>query len=297
MSLTQVVKIKEVKDFLDENFIYPKVKIKAELLAPPLTKNYALIGTAFDYLVRFYVQRINKNTCIEGRWACEISIEKLERMGSNVFLLNDDYSPIDHLPLLNKAKQIVEKAKKLKEIYLKTGVFTDELLKISLLLAKLDSIYRAGIHVLRSLVKDFEYVDYNDILDLRNLVSLLRPEFFTKKDICILNPEFGRASDLVGGADADLIIDSTLIDIKTVKNAQLKREYFRQLLGYYMLSNMDRINGKIDLETNKLGIYFSRHAYLLTIDVEKIMKDKPIKKIVEEFRELVKSVYLYKIKN
>jgi hypothetical protein len=40
-----------------------------------------------------------------------------------------------------------------------------------------------------------------------------------------LNPDFGFASKLVGGADADIVLDSTLIDIKTVKAATLKPEY------------------------------------------------------------------------
>lgn len=283
MSLTQVIKIKEIKEFLDENFIFPKVKVQAELLAPPLTKNYALVGTAFDYLVRFYVQRVNKSTCLEGKWICEESIEYLKEILEN---FANEFSPEDYLRFLNRAVDAFQRTKELRQVYLETGVFSDELIEASLLIAKLDPIVRAGPTVISSIIKNFDSVDPEDVLDLKNLVSLLKPEFFTKKEICLLNPTFGEGSVLVGGADADLIIDDLIIDIKTVKKAEFKREYFRQLLGYYLLSHIG-----LDIKINKLGIYFSRHGYLLTIDVKELMKDKPVRQIAEEFKSLVREIF------
>lgn len=292
MSLTQIIKMEEVKEFLDKNFIFPKIKVQAKLLAPPLTKNYALVGTAFDYLIRFYVQRLNENTCSEGKWICEISIEKLEDMWRKGIFVEGIF-PEDHLKFLNKALHTVQRAKELEQIYLKTGVFSDELIETSLLIAKLDPIVRAGPFVISSVIKSFEHIEPEDVLDLKNLVSLLKPEFFTKRKICLLNPTFGEGSALVGGADADMIIDDTLIDIKTVKKAELKREYFRQLFGYYILSYIDKSNRSEDVEINRLGIYFSRHAYLLTISIDEILKNRSMSQIVDEFISLVKRFFNY----
>ena len=82
---------------------------------------------------------------------------------------------------------------------------------------------------------------------------------FKTESLCILNPIFGRASGLVGGADCDLVIDDTLIDIKTTKYLALKREYFNQLIGYYVLSKIDQIQGAPrGYAIRRLGIYFSR---------------------------------------
>jgi len=37
----------------------PPLDRARELLAPPLSRDYGLVGTAFDYLLRFYIQRLN----------------------------------------------------------------------------------------------------------------------------------------------------------------------------------------------------------------------------------------------
>ncbi|RLJ00615.1 MAG: hypothetical protein DRP08_06425 [Candidatus Aenigmatarchaeota archaeon] len=56
----------------------------------------------------------------------------------------------------------------------------------------------------------------------------MKPEYFKPKKICILNPTFGRASELVHGADCDLVIDDTIIDIKTTQETKFRRDYFSQ---------------------------------------------------------------------
>ncbi|GAB4317918.1 MAG: hypothetical protein Kow0084_17600 [Pseudothermotoga elfii] len=59
MSLTSFLKDKDVKNALERTFKKPQFNLQAELLAPPLTNNYSLVGTAFDYLFRFYIKRLN----------------------------------------------------------------------------------------------------------------------------------------------------------------------------------------------------------------------------------------------
>ena len=56
MSLTSFLKIKEVKAKFRETFKKPSIKLEGEILAPPQTKNYGLVGTAFDYLMRFVLE-------------------------------------------------------------------------------------------------------------------------------------------------------------------------------------------------------------------------------------------------
>ena len=75
-------------------------------------------------------------------------------------------------------------------------------------LAYLENIYRINI------VDDnaFKPLPAAILNDLQAMLDLLRPEEFRATTRCVLNPTFP-ASALVGGADADLIIDDTLIDI------------------------------------------------------------------------------------
>lgn len=44
----------------------PAVKPEVDLLAPPLTDHYWLVGTAFDYLLRFYIKFLNPKAIEEG---------------------------------------------------------------------------------------------------------------------------------------------------------------------------------------------------------------------------------------
>ena len=53
-------------------------------------------------------------------------------------------------------------------------------------------------------------------------------DYTFKSEKCYLNPTFGDASNLVGGADADIILDDMLIDIKTTKAISFTQEHYNQ---------------------------------------------------------------------
>ncbi len=79
-----------------------------------------------------------------------------------------------------------------------------------------------------------------------------------------LNPTFTGSHD-VGGADADLVVDGCLIDIKTSISSQVKAEYLYQLAGYLLLDYDDL------LHLNTLGIYMARQGLLLTWSVAEFL--------------------------
>ena len=72
-----------------------------------------------------------------------------------------------------------------------------------------------------------------------------------------LNPTFQGSAD-IGGADADLIVDNCLIDIKTIKQPVITNTMLYQLLGYALLDYEDQYDLK------NLGIYLSRQGKLAT---------------------------------
>lgn len=73
----------------------------------------------------------------------------------------------------------------------------------------------------------------------------------------VLNPTFAGSLD-VGGADADLVIDGCLIDIKTSVASKLTADYLYQLAGYLLLDYNDSLN------MNAAGIYMARQGMLFT---------------------------------
>ncbi|MBI3965791.1 MAG: hypothetical protein HY329_09165 [Chloroflexi bacterium] len=133
----------------------------------------------------------------------------------------------------------------------------DRLARYCFVLALFEELYRSGNPVWwrapwsamreKGVVRAWlELASPNAVDDLRQLSWLFcdRQADWHEKTV-VLNPTFA-GSTHVGGADADLIVDGCLIDIKTT--VQPRREVpiaLYQLLGYTLLDYDDRygING------------------------------------------------------
>jgi len=86
-----------------------------------------------------------------------------------------------------------------------------------------------------------------------------------------------------------LVIDDTLIEIKTTKDFEVKREYFDQLIGYYILYRIGSIKGLPKNHAIKnIGIYFSRHGYLRLFKISDIVDEKKLSKFINWFKKRAK---------
>ena len=74
----------------------------------------------------------------------------------------------------------------------------------------------------------------------------------------ILNPTFEGSTYIVGGADADVILDSCLIDFKTTINAKIEGRALYQLLGYCLLDFSNQYG------IQRVGFYLPRQGRFLT---------------------------------
>ncbi len=156
----------------------------------------------------------------------------------------------------------------------------------------MDVLYRSG-----KMHPELGKVDQGDIQDLHNLISLVDPEMFRAKNACYLNPTFGYGSELVGGADADLIVDDALIDVKTTKFLSFTQEHYNQLIGYYILSKLGEINESENIPISKVGIYFSRHGVLHTIPTDQIENHPNFPKFVNWFEKSASAIFTVKLKS
>jgi hypothetical protein len=64
------------------------------------------------------------------------------------------------------------------------------------------------------------------------------------------------------GADADLLLDDMLIDVKTTMKPCVTGQYWRQMLGYVALNEYFPIGGGKPVAIRRIGFYFSRHGCL-----------------------------------
>jgi hypothetical protein len=205
MGLTNFLENKDVKEKFKKEFEKPEFNIKKEILSPPLTENYRLIGTIFHNQINEYISKLNP---------------------------------------------------------MATG-FNKE---------------------------SFESISKEDEEDIKKLLEIIDPDIFKAKKRCILNPytilfEGPEEYDLIGNT-ADIILDDILIEVKVVKNLNLKREYFDQLLGYYTLHRIKKEYTRAeDNPINKLGIYFARHGYLHIIDIKNIINEDTFQEFMAWFIE------------
>lgn len=270
MSLLSILtdkNLQELRDKFKTEFMRPEFTLDSELMAHPLTSNYGIVGTAFDYLLRFYLQFHNKETFIQrDSWVADHSYRLLKK-----HLSESKSKTIEtgfHRDKVFKTKELLGlitdqyiQAKENYKNYLVSGQFSDGLITSTIFLAKLDVYYRTAI-----VDQNFDVHNEDDIKDLTALISIVKHEHFKANDKCYFNPTFGKGSILVGGADADLIIDNTLIDIKVTKELKLERKHLNQVLGYYILSLIGGVNDNpMDRPIENVGIYFARHGELWTV--------------------------------
>lgn len=268
MSIKQLIKDPSVASHLRAMVHRPALPASASLLAPPIAlASSSLIGTAFDYCARWAVKRQNPHA-IERQWYAEEVVKGLE---------------ITQPTLARRAAKMCAAAKKAEKAYIKAGKWADSILRAALVLATIDPIGRrdAG-HDVIGVVSD------DEVRDLCQLVEITDWSVFATKGLCLLNPEFGLMSTLVGGADADLVIDQQIIDVKTTKKLALVPADVDQVLAYFLLHHVASVG---DLEPSppitSVALYFARFAFLYVIELSALAGTQELVTHVEWFKDVI----------
>lgn len=260
-----MLQLKDVKETFEKELKTPNIDKNMKILAPSLG-HHSLVGTAFDYLLRFYIERLNPKVKTEDWIAETIDVDQGIRT-------------------IKKMIKVLRSARRSYEEYIKTGIIDDDICKTCLSLSYMDIIRRIGY-------TNWDFINFyeGDITDLKNLISVVNPENFRTNNICIVNPTFGKASELVGGADCDLIINDTIIDIKTIKDpAKRFKKDFHQVVGYYILYKIGSIKGvPKNHQIKNVGLYYSRHGILLKFPVNDIIDEKDLQRFIKWFKERAK---------
>jgi hypothetical protein len=109
-----------------------------------------------------------------------------------------------------------------------------------------------------------------EVVDLLEIATPLW-ELSDRKPL-LLNPTFGRMSQAVGGADADLIAGDALVEIKTTRHARMERDHVRQLIGYVALARACGRAGRLP-RLRAVAVYFSRFGTLHRLDLRRLVPD------------------------
>jgi hypothetical protein len=296
MSLTTILsygtkEYKGFRAFLCESFPKPRLKENYPLQTPLISTSPSLIGTAFDYLLRFNLEKKYRSKVISTGWVSEHAINgyfKSIGLSFQSFGYEEELTSRSIKQLMSIKKKVPQKFKWCKTVHAKflRSELRDssQLTEVCLFLARLDNIYRRGLPTVDELKALFD-TNKHDIEELRSLTRCCNLDRFKADSHIILNPGFG--TDIVS-ADADLVVDEMLIDVKVTKHLKLTREHFNQLIGYYLLYLIGGFRIKKKVKISKIAIYFARHDFLWTVDIEQIGSEQLFRKAANNLKQSLK---------
>ena len=237
----------------------PAINKMKTLIPPTSGNNPRLIGTAFDYRLRMH---------LAGRYFWDEKIleglQLMQEAGSGNKKYQDDKWAETTREQLSEILEGEEQ----------------ETAKKSLILGYLDAGLRSGGKWPKTLIDLAGSIKPKEILtkkkylasipnqlsdEIQTLIRGAEPEFPMNNTEIVLGPTF-TGSQCAGGADADIILDGCLYDIKTTANPNNNfPDHIRQILGYLLL-DWDNT-----YEIKQVGFYFSRQCRKISWDAEHLI--------------------------
>ncbi len=257
---------------------------KTAITVPSIGKpgEAAEIGTAIDYLARAILTRkvgtenvevrppiaqgglarlpeaLLLNAASDGPYAAKDPMVRERRQEG--LMLAQEHEP----ELLDYMQRRLDAAISARDEFVRGDLSMEEYARHTLFMARLDAVYRPGTVVvidefLRCKAGEDFFAQSRTVSDedlLANVVQLGNAFTAFFSDVPMthvwLNPVFMPYSELVGGADADFIFDSTLLDIKSTKSLGYNTADWAQVLGYAAMAR------EVGIPIDRAGIYFAR---------------------------------------
>jgi hypothetical protein len=287
MTLTSHLKLKNspVRIFLHDRFPNTKIIINeiravgnaATTIRPETKVPWSLLGTAIDFRICGYFAPITFHGFppLQEVWGDEDfmvffmeTIQQIESRAAELYSAGPSLKRIDE----------------------------ESLCRFCVVLAMFDHEFRSGMMPLEVSLLNPKFTTTEEFLsvipqewvdDLYQMSLVFRN---TSVDLLsrpvVLNPHFEGSID-VGGADADLIIDSCLLEIKAAISFKVSRpEWIYQLLGYSFLDYSNSYT------INTVGFYLARQGVYIRWSLEEIMEKLAGKEVppLAELRLEFKSV-------
>jgi hypothetical protein len=250
-SLSRLLEDKMFKESMNRSLSFPKIETMPVLKTKPhrdenAPVDFGAVGTAYDYCLRLALIRTH-----------ELSHNELESfVGIKYYKKWYKTEPNLRSRMERHLSIIVD--------YLMFNLSNaTSLFEASLFLAKFDSEYRSGRPI-----SDLE-IKHQDVAEVARVIEGSDLEW-TSGEKVLLGPVFSRSgSESTIKADGDLIVGTTLVDVKTSGHMQL-RENFRQLLGYYILNKLPKTPALI---IDRIGVYYPRFDFFLSLPISEFLSE------------------------
>ena len=283
MGLTDFVKMPEVREKFTSLHPDPKKRprrLRLPLQVPLRSQDSALVGTAFDYLLRFELQRRAPHAIASG-WTAEdapthVILYSVMQETPGTDSLTESSALVSQVcRALNDAKAAVAHYLTLKS---PTKTEQSELAIHAVQLARLERLCR-----LSELRFDFEQTIPPELIqELLELLDIVPYAQLLDDQVMLLGPTFEQVSAWFYGAKADLITGDMLVDIKTTGKDTIRSAYLNQILGYYLLARWQRRMDPGFPVIRRLGIYFARFGQLWSLETSE-WTEHPMFPAIEEW--------------
>ena len=258
MTMTSLVKSnKAFRQAVKQGTIRPSMP-PTDICIPPRSKRYGVVGTAFDYLVGFVIEH-NSPGKIFG---------KSDLVADKAISILKHHGQTDR-KLVRDAEGRVDVCRVHASVFVEDGRLTREFVGSLLEISQLDQLYRAGAPPRLPLYR----ASNADIDDVLAMYSVMPKERLTASQEAYIGPDFGHASTLVGGADADFVIDGALMDTKTTLKPSITLDMWCQVVGYYLLNLIERNVGAPYMPIDRIGIYMARFGQFCEVDAKSSIPD------------------------
>jgi hypothetical protein len=279
IGVTEFISKPEIRDRIRRDFPNPGTDVEGEIRVTHSSDQHSLLGQAFDYLIRIWLETNCETVYDPHTHLLRLDADWTFSMDYTPSRYAEGYDPekareytIDE----DKYNRALERARKKREQFNKTGMNVNNAIDAALVYSGLD--HNVGFDDGTLQANSFEE---KVVTELQELFHNLREQDSLIKQSVIISPVFGERSFILEG-HADFIIDDVLIDVKVTEDPAFKPGYWRQLLAYYMLNDIHRELQAAEIdsygsdvpypELSKVGVYFARYGELQTIDVENYLQ-------------------------
>jgi hypothetical protein len=263
------------------------------------------VGTAFDYRARYYFEA-HPAEPMAAHYGAALWCGRCDARlaGSRVRRLEADPSTIGLPPRWRASFKLVRQffahvddvVAELDPVAHRLDDDAEETLaRCCLVLALLEQLYRAGNSLwfesplywlgrkagLEDLIAVPEPDQVADLCALSKAFYEDEADLLERRVVC--NPSFS-GSPLVNGADADLVVDDCLIELKTSARVVSFADWLRQLLGYVLL-DFDDVYG-----IRRVAVYAARMRTHVSFDLLDIIGDRPTDGQEMAFEERLKAL-------
>jgi hypothetical protein len=318
IGVTDFIQIDEVRHEIDSTYPNPGTDATSNLSVPNNGYSHKLIGQTVEFLCKVWLYR-NSDEVIrpaidssreladdEGEsWSRSGRYQKIPEIAVTVFdgkkwedratgpsnqtewdAMNEDRPGWDQRSPVQWTEH--EGLSKIVNQFVQTGMNTDGVAKAALLNAGWQPPDAIQSWINREAIE-------NELLrEIEDLFSLLRTQGWGTGEVVFEKPRFGNYRHILPG-EGDFIVDDLLVDIKTTERNSFTNAFWRQLLLYYVLNDIQRelydaetvsrsgresFTGQYP-EITRVGIYFARHGELQTVEIDELIEDT---NRYEEFR-------------